>query len=162
MSQSIMSAFWIACCERRMPSSSMESAVWRIPAVSISRNTRPLIVMVSSMVSRVVPGMSDTIALSSPVRALSRVDFPAFGLPTIATGIPFLIALPVRYESANDLVTLRRFCVSSARCVRSANSTSSSEKSSSSSSSAPRFIICVRSSSRAFEYCPLVWDMASR
>lgn len=37
-------------------------------------------------------------ALSSPTRRLSRVDFPALVSPTIATGMPFLMALPVEKE----------------------------------------------------------------
>ncbi len=37
-----------------------------------------------SIASRVVPGMSDTIARSSPSSALSRLDLPTFGRPTIA------------------------------------------------------------------------------
>ena len=46
------------------------------------------------MVSLVVPGISETIALSSLIMLLSKVDFPALGLPTITTGTPFLIAFP--------------------------------------------------------------------
>jgi len=37
------------------------------------------------MASRVVPGTSLTIALSSPRIAFSSADLPTFGLPTIAT-----------------------------------------------------------------------------
>jgi hypothetical protein len=38
--------------------------------------------------------MIDTIARSSFSKAFKSVDFPTFGSPTIATGIPFLITLP--------------------------------------------------------------------
>ena len=55
------------------------------------------------MLSRVVPGMSDTIAFSYCKRALSSEDFPALGLPAMATGTPFFIALPRAKESSNDL-----------------------------------------------------------
>ena len=42
--------------------------------------------MTSSMVSLVVPAISETMALSSFSKALSKVDFPTLGCPTIATG----------------------------------------------------------------------------
>ena len=53
------------------------------------------------MVSLVVPCMSETIARSSPRRAFSKVLFPVFVAPAIATGIPFLMALPSLNESIN-------------------------------------------------------------
>ena len=53
------------------------------------------------MVSRVVPGMFETMALSSLSSALRRVDLPTLGRPTIATGTPFLRALPSANESTN-------------------------------------------------------------
>lgn len=74
---------------RSIPRFSIVSVVSRMPAVSMKRNVVPVILTVSSMTSRVVPWMSLTIALSSPTRALSNVDFPAFVSPIIATGIPF-------------------------------------------------------------------------
>jgi hypothetical protein len=49
----------------RMPSASMSSVVSRSPAVSMKRNRIPSRVKVSSRVSRVVPGVSDTMARSS-------------------------------------------------------------------------------------------------
>ncbi len=39
------------------------------------------------MESLVVPGISDTKALSIPIIELNNEDFPTFGLPTIATFI---------------------------------------------------------------------------
>ena len=77
-----------------IPIFSIVSIVSRIPAVSISLKHVPFILKDSSMVSRVVPGISDTIALSSHNRALSNVLLPLFAAPTIATGMPFLIAFP--------------------------------------------------------------------
>ena len=77
-----------------MPMVSMESLVSRMPAVSMKRKVTPAMLTVSSMVSRVVPAMSETMARSSPSRALSRVLLPVLTAPTIATGMPFLIALP--------------------------------------------------------------------
>ena len=48
---------------------------------------------------RVVPAISETIARSSLSKALSNVDFPAFGRPAITVLIPFLITLPSRNDS---------------------------------------------------------------
>ena len=45
--------------------------------------------------------MSETMALSSCRIVLSRVDLPALVCPTIATGIPFLIAFPKEKELIN-------------------------------------------------------------
>src|SRR3712207_7257764 len=45
----------------------------------------------SSMVSRVVPAISETMARSSFSKAFNRVDFPTLGFPAITTGTPFLI-----------------------------------------------------------------------
>lgn len=87
---------WEAFCQARsMPRFSMASVVVRRPAVSMKRYVTPPMVAVSSMVSRVVPGMSLTMARSSPTRRLRMEDLPALGLPMMATGMPFLMALPV-------------------------------------------------------------------
>ena len=45
----------------------------------------------SSMRSRVVPGISVTIARSRPSSVFSSVDLPAFGLPRITHGTPCLL-----------------------------------------------------------------------
>ena len=55
------------------------------------------------MISLVVPAISETIALSSFSNALSKVDFPTLGCPTIATGTPFLRTLPIANESIKFL-----------------------------------------------------------
>ena len=89
--------------------------------------------MVSSITSRVVPRMSLTSALSSCSNRLRSVDFPALGSPTIATGNPFLMALPTAKESARRVTAVLISSAMAIRRVRSANSTSSSLKSSSSS-----------------------------
>ena len=57
---------------------------------------------VSSIVSRVVPAISDTIARSSFSKALSKVDLPALGFPTIATGIPFFKTFPTENDWISD------------------------------------------------------------
>ncbi|MNT80366.1 hypothetical protein D3C72_2198120 [compost metagenome] len=81
------------------------SFVSRIPAVSINLKPIPPITNSSSMVSRVVPAMSETMARSSFKRAFSKVDLPTFGSPTMATGIPFLITFPTANESIKRLRT---------------------------------------------------------
>ena len=78
---------------------STTSLVSLIPAVSINLKPIPPIAISSSTVSLVVPAMSETIARSSLRSALSKVDFPTLGSPTIATGIPFLITFPTAKES---------------------------------------------------------------
>ena len=124
----------MACRVRSMPSDSMVSLVSRRPAVSISRKRKPSMMIRSSMVSRVVPAISLTMALSSPTRALSKVDLPALVGPTIATRIPFLMALPVWKEVVSAVSRSWMVSASVLSSVRSANSSSSwSAKSSSSS-----------------------------
>ncbi|MNS85744.1 hypothetical protein D3C72_1196180 [compost metagenome] len=88
-----------------IPILSTTSLVSRIPAVSINLNPIPPITNSSSMVSRVVPAISETIARSSFNKAFSKVDFPTFGSPTIATGIPFLITFPTANESIKRFKT---------------------------------------------------------
>ena len=57
--------------------------------------------MVSSIVSLVVPFVSETIALSSLSNWFNKVDLPEFGCPTIDIGIPFFITLPILKELIN-------------------------------------------------------------
>ena len=96
------SSFWKV---RSIPIFSMASCVSRIPAVSIKRKVIPCNTTVSSMTSRVVPCMSETMALSSLTRRLSSVDFPALVSPIMAVGTPFLMALPSVNESERRLMT---------------------------------------------------------
>ena len=77
----IRSAFCIAVRVRVIPSSSTGSLEARKPAVSMSRTGKPARTIDSSTVSRVVPGIGLTRALSMPKRALRRLDFPALGGP---------------------------------------------------------------------------------
>lgn len=101
---SAWSSFWKV---RSIPILSIASCVSRMPAVSMKRKVIPPMLIVSSMTSRVVPWMSLTIALSSFSRTFSRVDFPAFVSPMIATGMPFLIAFPTLKELARRDMTVR-------------------------------------------------------
>ena len=86
-----------------IPSDSILSVVSRIPAVSINRKRIPSKVISSSIVSRVVPGISETMARSSLSSALSKVDLPAFGRPAITVFTPVLITLPSLKDSISGL-----------------------------------------------------------
>ena len=92
----------------------------------------PSITILSSIVSRVVPGISDTMALYSIRRAFNNVDLPEFGFPTIATGMPFFSALPSRNDCASLSASSFTLIIIVFSFSLSANSTSSSPKSSSS------------------------------
>ena len=118
--------------------------------------------MVSSMTSRVVPCMSLTMARSSCSNWLSRVDLPTFGAPMMATGMPFLTALPVAKESTRRVISFSTSVAMSMSFWRSANSTSSSLKSSSSSSREVSSSNCVRSSARRLLKPPRIWFIATR
>ena len=107
----------------------------------------PSITNSSSMVSRVVPAISETMARSSFNKAFNKVDFPTLGSPTMAIGIPFLITFPTAKESINRFKTNSIRVNNSSKAFLSANATSSSAKSSSNSISEAKF----KSSSRSFE-----------
>ena len=68
-----------------------------IPAVSLKYKVTPLIKIVPSTISLVVPGIAVTIALSSFNKAFNKEDFPALGLPTIAILTPSLCYLYSRF-----------------------------------------------------------------
>ena len=52
--------------------------------------------------SLVVPAISVTIAFSLPNNVFNKLLFPTFGLPTIATSIPFFIILELT-DSFNNV-----------------------------------------------------------
>ena len=116
----------------------------------------------SSMKSRVVPGMAETMARSSRSSALSSVDLPALGRPAMTAVMPFLITLPSSKERSRPATTARTSASRCARPVRSANSTSSSPKSSSSSSSAANLMRRARNSRNSWEKPPRSWLRATR
>ena len=147
----IIAACRTRCNVRSMPICSNGSAVSRMPAVSINRKVTPWMLIVSSIRSRVVPAISDTSARSSLSRALSSVDLPTFGLPTMATGTPFFRMLPNRKESLSELIRCSISVSIADKRVRSANSTSSSLKSNSSSSREVNSSNCWRRSVNSFE-----------
>ena len=57
----------------------MLSRVSRRPAVSVMFTGIPARSSLTLMASRVVPGVSETMAMSAPARAFSKVDLPALG-----------------------------------------------------------------------------------
>ena len=65
----------------------------RMPAVSTNRMVMSSCWITLSTASRVVPAMGETIERSSPTRRFSRVDFPTFGRPMMATRISSAAAL---------------------------------------------------------------------
>ena len=119
-----------------MPICSILSVACLIPAVSMNLNVIPLMSIVSSIVSRVVPCMSDTMARSSFSSLFSSVDLPTLVFPMMATGMPFFIACPVSKEWASFCMCLSISSAMVSSSFLSANSSSSwSAKSSSSSRS---------------------------
>ena len=99
----------------------------------MKRNRIPWRLSSSSIVSRVVPAMSLTMARSSRSSVLRRVDLPTFGLPAITTGMPFRKTLPSSNERIKASNWPHKRLTRPRSCSRLANSTSSSEKSSSNS-----------------------------
>ena len=55
-----------------------------MPALSTNTNRTPYHSASVDTLSRVVPGVSETIAIRLPARRLNRVDLPTFGRPTMA------------------------------------------------------------------------------
>ena len=149
-----------ACCNlckvRSMPRCSSGSAVSRIPAVSINLKVIPWILIVSSIKSRVVPAISETRARSSFKRAFNSVDFPTLGLPTIATGTPFLRILPSWKELLNVSILCWISSSMALRRLRSANSTSSSLKSNSNSRRDTSSSNWARNRANSSEYPPRI------
>ena len=78
-----------------IPICSITSSVSCIPAVSVRITGMSLMVRASSMVSLVVPGISVTIALFSPMSAFISEDLPTLGFPTMEIFSPSFIILPV-------------------------------------------------------------------
>ena len=148
---------------RTMPSDSILSVVSRIPAVSMKRKRWPERLTVSSITSRVVPWISLTMAFSSPKSVLSRVDFPAFVSPMIATGVPFLMALPKLNERTKAVIFASICSAKAISSLRSANSNSSwSLKSSSSSMSEVMWRSWSRNWANSRLNPPLIWLSANR
>ena len=118
--------------------------------------------MCSRTVSRVVPAMWVTMAMSSPASALSRLDLPTLGAPTSTTFMPSRKIAPC---PAVDKIVDSSFCSAASLPLASAasrKSISSSGKSSVASTSIRRVI---KSSTRAWmrlENAPLSERTAMR
>ena len=106
--------------------------------------------------------MSLTMARLSPMRAFRSDDLPALVAPTMATGMPSLMARPEAKESASRLTSPWISTARRRRLWREANSTSSSEKSSSSSSSEASSMRRSRRLSRRCEKLPRICLIANR
>ena len=89
----MMDAFFAFSIPLLTPIFSILFLTFLIPAVSKKRTIFPPIVMVSSIISRVVPGILETIAFSSFIKAFRIVDFPTLGFPEITISIPFFKTL---------------------------------------------------------------------
>ena len=88
-----MDAFFAFSMALLTPIFSILFVAFLMPAVSTKRTIFPPIVMVSSIISLVVPGILETIAFSSFIKAFRIVDFPTLGLPKMTTSIPFFKTL---------------------------------------------------------------------
>ncbi len=142
INMTVRSASLIERVVRSIPICSTTSEVSRTPAVSISITGMPLTSTGSSILSLVVPGMSVTIALSKLSRRLSKLDLPAFGLPTMASFRPSRKNLPERAVLASTLTRLKHSLVTFSISVKSSSPTSSGK-------SMPAIILVSSSTSRA-------------
>ena len=142
------------------PIFSTTSSVARMPAVSIMRRGTPPTLAYSSMESRVVPGISVTIARSSCNKALSKLDLPTLGLPTIAVMSPSRRIRPVPAVLMSLAILLRTSTTFSATLSVTTSSTSSSGKS----IAASKWAICPNISCRKdfifAENAPVRWPVA--
>ncbi len=116
----------VECCS--VPRSVLDGR--RSPAVSMNRTGPSGVSTTVSMASRVVPGMSCTMARSSPRSLLKSVDLPTLGRPMMATlGVP---------GSRSPLAPPSRLASSAPRSVPSGSGTGSSATTSSRRSPVPR------------------------
>ena len=79
------------------------------PPVSTITNSEPLHSASLYSLSLVTPGRSSTIAILSPTKLLKRVDFPTFGLPTIAT-IGFILS-PLYFFTLHYTITYKNMLI---------------------------------------------------
>ena len=138
-----------------MPICSITSPVCcLIPAVSINLYNTPSIFNSSSTVSLVVPGISLTKALCSFNKVFNKVDFPALGLPTMATCTPFFITFPNLKDSSKIFVLNCNCCTKISNSFLFAKATSSCEKSNSNSIKAENLISFSRINFKSSENPP--------
>ena len=90
----------------------------RSPAVSTSVYCLPARRNGTSIGSRVVPGVPNAITRSSPTSALTSVDLPTFGLPTIATrGCPSSRSAAAGSSSGKSASTASRSSLTPSPCA---------------------------------------------
>ncbi|GMU73122.1 MAG: hypothetical protein AMXMBFR42_25770 [Burkholderiales bacterium] len=129
-STSATSARSTAAQVRSMPSRSTVSAASRRPAVSITVSGMPPSSIARSTVSRVVPGISVTIATSSRARAFMRLDLPTLGRPTSTSASPSASRAPVAARATSASRSARTAASLPTASEARRNSMSSSGKSS--------------------------------
>src|SRR5690348_7473367 len=147
---------------RRMPSLSTTSADSRKPAVSARVNSTPSSTIDSRSTSRVVPGISVTIARSLPASAFRRLDLPTLGSPTITARMPSVRRAP-RWAAASKACS-PHVTSSNNRSITGfdALSDASSEKSIAASTSTRRRTISFASASARRENSPSSERTAAR
>ena len=97
---------------RSIPIDSIRSLEDLTPAVSVSKTGTPWILINSLRLSRVVPGMSVTIARSVLNKLLKTLDLPTFGRPTSVIFNPSLRRRPER----NVVASSSRDCIRCESC----------------------------------------------
>ena len=143
MTWRLISAPFMCCSARLTPSRSTSQAVSRKPAVSTTRSGIPSTRICSSMVSRVVPGRSVTMALCAPIRRFMRVDLPTLGCPEITAIAPSRMRRPSSADS-NRSASPRR--MSSRLCWIPDSTTGGSSPSSKSSEDSKSAIALIKPS----------------
>ena len=123
--KSTKSASFNALRLRSTPIRSTTSSVSRIPAVSISWSGTPRTFTYSSIVSRVVPAISVTMAFSSRNNTFNKLDFPTFGRPTIAVFNPSRKIFPWLAVFSKARIPCETCCVFSRNSCKVISSTSS-------------------------------------
>ena len=124
----LKSACWARFTARSIPNFSIGSFVSRIPAVSTITTGNPFKSIWTSTTSRVVPAYCEVIAASRPASALSKVDLPTFGGPTITTSNPSRnrSAIPTpAISDCNDCIV--RFSKSATSGITSTGTSSSTK-----------------------------------
>ena len=163
-SHSTMSLASIASHARSIPMRSILSLVCSAsPAVSVTTKATPPILAGTSIRSRVVPAISETIAASRPTSAFSNVDLPALGGPASTSLMPSCNrsaegAASCLSISATSAVMDERNSLS----APASGTSSSSEKSSSDSVSAAQRNSCSRHPASLREKCPSAINSAAR
>ena len=125
---------------RLMPSCSIKSSLSRIPAVSTNFNIIPFKLIWVLIKSRVVPGISVTIEVSSLVKQFNKLDLPTFGAPNITVSTPSANKTPWFTRSRIFCILLRSSSTLASTLCELKKSISSSGKSSAASTNTRKAI----------------------